>query len=105
MRPDDTGVTVTVSQLAFAVADAYQVDGNKYEADASKAQTAARAVEAAKAIVDKYKGGSDFEKLQGYKNEICSLTSYNSSAAQNPMTPTEIRGRSSMCLTEILRPI
>lgn len=87
MRPDDTGVTVTVSQLGFAVADAYQVDGNKYEADASKAQTAARAVEAAKAIVDKYKGVSDFEKLQGYKNEICSLTSYNSSAAQNPMTP------------------
>ena len=87
MSAGDSGVTVQISDMAFAVASAYQVNGDQYTADASKAQSAAKAVETAKTIVEKYSNASDYEKLTGYKDEICRLTDYNYDAAKNQQTP------------------
>lgn len=83
MSADDSGVTVSLSEMAFTVAEAYRADGNQYMVDASKAQSAAAAVETAKTIVEKYRNAADYEKLLGYKNEICALTEYNSNAASD----------------------
>lgn len=39
------------------------------------------------AIVEQYKDKKDYEKLDGYRKEICDLVSYNSDAANNSDTP------------------
>lgn len=71
----------------FAVAAAYQKDGNAYTVDGSKAGAAKTAVANADAIIQKYQDKSDLEKLEGYKDEICSLTAYNNEAADDESTP------------------
>ncbi len=78
------GITFT-----FQVAQAYQASDNKADApkvtsDVTKVTNAAdKAVE----IVGKYKDSSDFEKLDGYRKEICDLVEYNHTAADNKNTP------------------
>ena len=52
-----------------------------YTVNSSKVAAAKQAENNAKAIVNKYASLSDMEKLTTYKEEICSLVSYNSSAA------------------------
>ena len=63
----------------FTVAKGYQ--GAVNEIDTAKAKSAAAAAENAKRIVEKYQGKSDFEKMDGYRQEICDLTAYNNDAA------------------------
>ncbi len=69
--------------VSFAVAIEYKGNGN-YEVSSSQAGIAQGAVSRAKAIVDKYVGQSDYEKLKGYMQEICSLVDYNNAAANTP---------------------
>lgn len=78
-----TKITFSIPEITFSVAQNYQNSGTENAVDATKAKSAATAVSKAKDIVDKYKDKSDYEKLLGYKNEICDLTSYNDSAADN----------------------
>jgi hypothetical protein len=65
--------------LRFPVVRDYAKD--TFTMNPAKAQTVQKAVENAKAIVNKYAGVSDYEKLAGYKKEICDLVSYNYDAA------------------------
>lgn len=84
------GVINLSINLSFAVAEAYQdktSDNSKYTVDGTKAQSAADAVKKANEIIEKYRDKSDLEKLEGYKNEICSLTAYNYDAAAEKDTP------------------
>lgn len=74
-------VSVRLGQVTFIVAAAYQQDGNNVMVDATRAESAATAVLNAQTIVEKYKSASDYEKLVGYRDEICRLTSYNNTAA------------------------
>ena len=55
--------------------------------DTDKTTAAKNAADNISAIISKYAGKSDLEKLTGYKNEICDLVSYNNSAASDSSTP------------------
>lgn len=80
--------------LTFAVAVAYSdgtykdvrnTDGSitRYYCgvDPSSAESIAAAVANAAAIADRYEGVADYDKLRGFKDEICELVDYNSAAA------------------------
>ena len=71
--------------FSFTVASGYAQD--TYTVNASGARAAQAAAVNAQAIVAKYASASDYEKLVGYKNEICALTDYNDDAAYDPSTP------------------
>lgn len=75
-----SGLTVTIS---FAVADEYKVGDYTVSSNLATVHTAA---ENARRIVEKYEGQSDYEKMVGYRKEICDLVSYNTDAAK-PTTP------------------
>ncbi|MGE9876077.1 hypothetical protein ACQQ9V_09160 [Hornefia butyriciproducens] len=60
--------------FALKVARAY---GSDYEVDTEKTRAAQTAAGNAKAIVAKYQGRSDIEKLKAYRDEILSLVDYN----------------------------
>ncbi len=68
-------------EFYFIVAGNYQESGNLYAVDRSKAEAAVRAANKAKQIVERYKDASDYDKLVGYKTEICALTAYDHKAA------------------------
>lgn len=78
-------LTVTAIGYHFAVAQQYSSSNTvgTYETDKSKTSAVNSTLNAAKAIVDTYANKSDMEKLQGYKNTICSLVSYNTHAADS----------------------
>lgn len=60
----------------------------KINVDSDKMTSARNAVANALTIAAKYDGESDYNKLLGYKEEICGLVSYNSdAAADNSNTP------------------
>ena len=69
----------SVVEISFPVAAEYAAD--TYEIDPSKGAAVSRAVNKAAQIVDQYRASSDYEKLEGYKNEICDLVEYNHDAA------------------------
>ncbi len=75
-----SGLTVTIS---FAVADEYKAGDYTVSSNLATVHTAA---ENARRIVEKYEGQSDYEKMVGYRKEICDLVSYNTDAAK-PTTP------------------
>ncbi len=80
-------ITVTKYRISFSVANAYRSNNyteNSPATNASKTSATATAVANANAIVEKYKGLSDYEKLVKYKEEICSLVAYNYDAAEDP---------------------
>ena len=82
-----SGVAMITSLTAtLYVAQDYQ-GGNNTTVNASKVTAAKTAAGNAQAIVSKYAGLSDYEKLKGYKDEICELVSYNKNAADNASTP------------------
>lgn len=83
---DGEGITLN-RVLSLYVSDNYRGNNNEFMVDASRAQSAAAAAAKAKEIVDKYKDASDYQKLLGYKEEICKLTDYNHGAADNADTP------------------
>lgn len=82
MSYNSSQVTISEINISFAVASEYQSAGNQYQVVtgvAAVGQAAAKAGE----IVAKYQGKSDYEKLAGYRQEICALASYNTSAADD----------------------
>lgn len=72
--------TMLFAQLKFTVADNYAGSGD-YTVDTAKTGAASEVVAKANAIVAKYADKTDYEKLVGYKKEICNLVSYNHNAA------------------------
>lgn len=89
MRASRNGSSVTVSATAsLAVASAYRADpSDPYAVNPAGVQAATRAAENARAIVERYAGLDDYDKLEAYKDEICDLASYNHDAASDPSTP------------------
>ena len=66
--------------IKFPAAKGYA--SSTYVVNASKATSVKTAVDKAKSIVSKYSGKSSYERLLGYRKEICDLVSYNSTAAK-----------------------
>ncbi len=56
---------------------------DEYTVDTAKTSVARTAAKNAKAIVKKYEAKSEYEKLLGYKEEICALNTYNDAAAED----------------------
>ncbi len=73
----------------FYVSVDYSANGLVGTYELNKAVTTAATATAANAgkIVAEFAGLSDYEKLKAYKDRICQLTSYNSTAANRPSTP------------------
>lgn len=67
---------IKVTQIDIGIASDCQGDTNIY-VDAKKAQAVDTAVAKAKEIVDDLKDGSVYERLNGYKNAIKDLASYD----------------------------
>lgn len=87
-----SGDYVLAARVKFYVAAAYQStsvtgDDKYFTTDTGKTSAAAATPAKAQAIVDQYAGRSDYEKLLGYKNEICALVDYNHTAADDDSTP------------------
>lgn len=75
---------------SFPVAGEYQDKSAPeplYTVKSVLAQSAKTAADNAKAIVSKYEGYSDYDKLYNYRKEICELVEYNTPAAENKQTP------------------
>ena len=70
--------------VSLPVAESYAAD--TYLVDPELTGAVQTAAENIRGIVDQYAGSSDLEKLNGYRAEICSRTSYNYSAANNSET-------------------
>lgn len=79
---DRTGYSFT---FQFYVTANYSSSGGTrtFEVNTSKTGAASMATATAKALVDKHAAAADWDKLEAYKDEICKLTSYNTSASQN----------------------
>lgn len=79
----------TSIEFAFTVAKEYSASGTKgtFKVNTSKAKSIQTAAANAKKIVDQNNGKSDTEKLRAYKNEICRLNEYNSTAVSDSSTP------------------
>ena len=58
-----------------------EIGYNIFKVDTAKAGTAKKAAQTAKSVVAKYAGDSDYAKLVGYKETICSMVDYNNDAA------------------------
>ena len=82
-QPTGEVTSYSLGSINLAVAGAYRASDttNAYVVDSAKATAAANVKATAKAIVATYKGLSDYERLKGYKDEICKLVSYNYAAA------------------------
>ena len=74
-------IFITSLTFSFKVAEAYK-GADDYTTDISKTSAVTTAVANANAIVDKYAGNTDWEKLNAYRTEICRLVSYDRSAAE-----------------------
>ncbi len=71
--------------VSMCVCAEYQGE-DMFSVDTSIGQTIRNSIGNARSIVDKYAGyETDYEILRAYKNEICSLTSYNNDAAAGGM--------------------
>jgi hypothetical protein len=67
--------------INLCVSNDYRQDANnEFKVSQGKIATANKALPKAQAIVEKYEGKSDLEKLEGYRDEICALVSYNNAA-------------------------
>ena len=74
--------------FSFPVAAEYSASGdlNTYETNAEIGTAVTTAYNKAHSIVEQYSGCSDYEKMDGYRAEICSLASYNYDAARDNST-------------------
>lgn len=66
-------------KFSFRVASAY-AGSSDYTVNTTKTGATTAAVNTAKSIVSDYRSASDYDKLVGYKERICALTSYNTAA-------------------------
>ncbi len=73
--------------ITLYVSRDYALGSSITDVDTSNAASVQAAVDRAQGIVAKYAGYSDFDKLVAYRDEICSLVSYNDEAAGNESTP------------------
>ena len=73
--------------IVFSVPVAAEFADGTYKVKASVAASVNAAKTNIEAILSRYADKNDYEKLAGYKNEICSLVSYNE-AAMNPENHT-----------------
>ena len=65
--------------ISFPVANEYSA--GEYMVDTTIGQAVQTSVANANAIVSQYSSATDYDKLSGYKDEICDLVSYNEAAA------------------------
>ncbi|MCD7733286.1 MAG: hypothetical protein LUH56_07605 [Oscillospiraceae bacterium] len=73
------GTTLIASvMLALPVATDYQSGGSSTTVDSSKISAAQTAAKYAQSVVKKYASYTDEEKLEAFKDTICSLVSYDS---------------------------
>lgn len=80
----DGSYTITAVTFSFAVVNDHRPADYSSEdpsVDTSHVATANAAAANARAIVAKYAGKSNYEKLKAYKDTICELVSYNYTAA------------------------
>ncbi len=77
---------ITSFTVRLSVSSEYSGSAS-YTVDTSKTSQASKVVAKAQAIVAKYADKTDVEKLNGYRQEICDLVSYNDDAAANENTP------------------
>ncbi|MCC8195834.1 MAG: hypothetical protein LIO49_03370 [Ruminococcus sp.] len=77
------GGTTFVAEMHFTmpVATAYQADGSTTTVDSSKVTAATTAASYAQSLVSTYSSYSDEEKLEAFKETICSLVSYETDYA------------------------
>ena len=75
--------------LQFAVAQNYR-GADVYTADTTKTGAAKAAVANAQYIIDYYASASDYDKLAGYWEAICTLVSYDEAAAEGNYFDTDI---------------
>lgn len=80
-----TSDTIKSISYKFTVASEYKT--STYVADTTKTSAVFSAINNINTIKSTYASKTDLEKLQGYKNEICTLVSYNDDAANNNTTP------------------
>ena len=71
--------------LSLSVAKEYQ-GGDLSTVDTAKVGEAMAAADKAKEIVAKHRGKTEYDMLRAYLEEICSLVSYNTNAAEDPST-------------------
>lgn len=71
--------------VRFPVCEEYAVE--TYTVDTDQIELAKTAAGNAREIVKRYKNASDLDKLNGYRQEICALVSYNFDAVYTPGTP------------------
>ncbi|MCD7889806.1 MAG: hypothetical protein LUG23_07845, partial [Oscillospiraceae bacterium] len=77
-----SGTTMTVPlTVTMPVASAYQASGSTTTVDSSKVTAAQTAASYAQSLVSTYSGYSDEEKLEAFKEAICSLVSYETDYA------------------------
>ena len=57
--------------------------GENYTIDTTKVSRAQDAAANARAIVDRYAGSPDYDRLVGYRDAICDMTSYNDAATES----------------------
>lgn len=67
--------------ISFSFPAANEYAAGSYTVNTEIGQSVQTIVEKANAIVSQYASSSDYEKLNGYREEICSLVSYNDNAA------------------------
>ena len=79
---DDSKTWIEFSsvRILFSVASPYQQDENEFIINTSIGSTVIAAGEKAKTIVAQYASASDYQKLCGYRKEICDLVNYNTEA-------------------------
>lgn len=78
----DDYVVVIVGSILVSCPVAEEFSAGEYMVDTSVGQAVQSSVANAASIVSKYSGSSDYDKLRGYKDEICGLVSYNDEAAE-----------------------
>lgn len=72
--------------IAFSFPVAEEYSAGKYTFDTEIGKSVQTIVTKANAIVEKYANDSDYEKLDGYREEICTLVSYNHNAASGSVS-------------------
>ena len=73
-------------KINFTVSKDYSKSGGvkTYELNTTKTASAAECIENVSNIINENSDKGDYEKLLAYMNKICSLTSYNTAAANDP---------------------
>ena len=70
-----------IGSIAISFPVASEFAAGEYTVDSSIGQTVQASVQNAQSIVEEYSSSTNLEKLNGFKEEICDLVSYNDAAA------------------------